>query len=76
MSRTHHHGLIKHKPWQKRPKGYHWASQTPGWWVLLTMNKPKRAVTQRLERAILIDKKDPDATPWPLGNRKPHTYYW
>ena len=76
MSRTHHHGLIHHKPWQKRPVGYAWMAQTPGWWVRLFMNRPKRAAIRRLERKILHGKLDPDNTPWPLGSRKPHSYYW
>lgn len=76
MSRTHHHGLISYKPWQKRPAGYSWCSQTPGWWVRLFMNRPKRAAIHRLERKILLGVLDPDSTYWPLGSRKPHSYYW
>lgn len=76
MSRTHHHGWIKYKPWMKHRAGYYWASQTPGWWVRLFMNKPKRAAIHRLERKIETDRADADSVTFPLGSRKPHSYYW
>ncbi len=77
MSRTHHHGLMKSKPWVKSPPGgYHWASRTPSWWVRLYMNQPKRAETHRLERKIEVGEVDVDSVIFPLGRRKPHVYYW
>lgn len=48
---------------------------TPGWWVRDHMNRPRRYLNRELcRRAALGD--DPSAFVWPLGNRKPHVYYW
>lgn len=74
MSRTHHHG--GYKPWVKRPFGHNWFGSTPGWWTAMLMNRPKRAANHRLEHGLLTQKLDPEATPYPLGSRKPHNYYW
>lgn len=74
MSRTLHHGSWK--PWVKRPSGAHWASMTPGWWTRLYMTRPKRTASRRLLDKIAADRLDADAVAFPLGNHKPHVYFW
>jgi len=48
---------------------------TPSWWTKLFMNRPKRRLNKRLcqkvERGV-----HPDEIVWPVGNRKPHEWYW
>lgn len=48
---------------------------TPKWWVKLHMTRPKRRQNKRLCIAI-IKGEDADGLIHPLGNRKPHEYYW
>jgi len=50
-------------------------SSWPKWWDLTFHTRPKRAANRRLERAV-VKGKDPDNIAWPLGNHKPHKYYW
>jgi hypothetical protein len=47
----------------------------PGWWINQYMNIPKRRVNTRLCYQILKGA-DSDNITWPLGNHKPHVYYW
>ncbi|MET4695307.1 hypothetical protein V5J35_000920 [Endozoicomonas sp. NE40] len=47
----------------------------PAWWVKLFMTRPERRETARLCRKILRDI-DTESAIFPLGNRKPHKYYW
>jgi len=56
----------------RRPK---WPWSTPGWWVLETMNGPRRRLNRHLCHLVDLGH-DPDAMVWPLGNSKPHRYYW
>lgn len=48
---------------------------TPKWWRKLHMTRPRRrantAFCHRAERG-----EDYDDLVFPLGNRKPHEYYW
>ena len=50
-------------------------SSTPGWWVSLYMNRPKRRENRRLCREIVAGTV-PESMAFPLGNRRPHVYYW
>lgn len=51
-------------------------SSYPRVWDLHFHTRPRRVQTRRLERAVLTGRLDPDNTVWPLGNNRPHTYYW
>lgn len=48
---------------------------TPGWWVRLHMTRPQRYRARMCCHRVLIGE-DPDGIVWPLGNHKPHEYYW
>lgn len=48
---------------------------TPGWWVNLYMNRPKRRENRSLCKTIEAGA-DPDSAVFPLGSRRPHVYYW
>lgn len=74
MSRTRHHS---HR-WGKQHKNLRpgcWTHEAPGWWTRLFMNVPKRRRNKHVARGVLRGG-DPDGTAYPLGNRKPHKYYW
>ncbi|ESP91517.1 hypothetical protein PL2TA16_00316 [Pseudoalteromonas luteoviolacea 2ta16] len=66
-------GQIKRK--YTGPESSYWLCQTPKWWIKLYMTKPRRRENQRLCHAILKGQ-DPDGIAFPLGNSKPHIYYW
>lgn len=48
---------------------------TPSWWINMFMNRPKRAENKRLCRKVMLGA-DPEKLTFPLGNRKPHMWYW
>lgn len=48
---------------------------TPGHWVRDHMNRPRRRQNRRLCH-LVTRGHDPEGLAWPLGNRKPHVYYW
>ena len=48
---------------------------TPRWWRKLYMTRPKRH-ENRLVCKRVLQGIDPDCLVTPLGNHKPHTYYW
>lgn len=50
-------------------------ASTPGWWVRLHMNRPKRRLNRHLCACIKAGV-EPGLLPWPPGNRKPHFYFW
>lgn len=52
----------------------HWMT-TPGWWIRLMMNKPKRREAHMLEKKAhrVEDLEDVDFV---NSKRKPHIYYW
>jgi len=50
-------------------------SSTPRWWRKTFMTRPKRCLNKRNCRAIL-NGRDYDVMIFPLGNKKPHLYYW
>lgn len=49
--------------------------EAPSWWNLLMNNRPKRRDNNRLCHDIERGD-DPDEKVFPLGNVKPHVYYW
>lgn len=53
----------------------HFLNSWPRWWDLIYHTRPKRRITRRLLAAVLIGC-DPDGVVWPVGNHKPHKYYW
>jgi hypothetical protein len=66
-------GKIKRK--YTGPSSTYWLSHTPRWWVKLFMTRPKRRENKSACVSILKGE-DPDGVVFPLGNRKPHKYYW
>lgn len=50
-------------------------TSTPGRWVRAHMNRPRRHINRQLCDLVAAGN-DPDTMVWPLGNRKPHFYYW
>lgn len=57
------------------PKHINWGRSTPSWWTTLTMHRPQRRHEKALLHAVMRGS-DPDGITWPLGNHKPHNYYW
>ena len=57
------------------PDSTFWLGHTPKWWTKLFMTRPKRRENKRVCRRILCGE-NPDGMAFPLGNRKPHDYYW
>lgn len=53
----------------------YWPTTTPSWWVTLYMTRPKRRLENHLCHRVMAGE-DPEGIVWPLGNRKPHEYYW
>jgi len=54
----------------------HWLRHWPRWWDIVFHTRPRRIETHRLEHKILSGHLDPDDAAWPLGNHRPHVYYW
>ena len=57
------------KVWNWFPDG------TPSWWTSLHMNRPRRRMNTHLCH-LVVSGMDPDELVFPLGNNKPHHYYW
>lgn len=57
------------------PDSTNWLGHTPKWWVKLFMTRPKRRKNKAVCVAI-IKGEDPDGMTFPLGNHRPHEYYW
>ncbi len=58
-----------------RSSGVPFPRGTPKWWRKLHMSRPRRR--ENTVACIRIMKgDDPDGMAFPLGNRKPHVYYW
>ncbi len=66
-------GKIKRK--YTGPYSTCWLKNTPKWWIKLFMTRPKRRQNKAVCMAIMKGQ-DPDDLVYPLGNRKPHVYYW
>jgi hypothetical protein len=64
------HGRLKRS--YRRPP---FPMSTPGSWVREHMHRPRRQQNRRLCQKVLA-AHDLDAVTWPLGNRKPHIYFW
>ena len=68
-----HTGRIKRKYTRSYDK---WnLSQNPGWWVNLYMNRPKRRENKRVCHQVMKGVHL-DQLITPLGNHKPHEYFW
>lgn len=66
-------GRIKRKytsPWPT-----YFLNQTPSWWTKTYMTVPRRRENNRLCHDI-VRRYDADNMVFPLGNCKPHIYYW
>lgn len=59
-----------------RARQTYWLGTWPAAWDVLYHRRPQRRRTRAIEKAILRGGMDPDSATWPLGNRKPHQYYW
>ncbi|MET4709928.1 hypothetical protein [Endozoicomonas lisbonensis] len=66
-------GKIKRK--YTGPESGFWLRQTPSWHVTLFMTRPDRRLAKRL-CADIQQGLDSDDMTFPLGNHKPHYYYW
>ena len=67
-------GKIRRK-YTSRTKGeVHWYA-APKAWTNLYMTRPMRRDTKRLCKSLLRGL-DPEGAIFPLGNHKPHHYYW
>ena len=61
----------------ERFKQHHaaWMRWWPAWHDILHHRRPHRRQTAAIERAVLLDRVDPDIAEWPVAKR-PHLYYW
>lgn len=66
-------GRIKRK--HTGPHSTYWLNHTPKWWVKLFMTRPKRRKNKMACSAVMRGA-DPDNMAFPLGNKKPHEYFW
>lgn len=57
-----------------RSKWRSWKS-TPSWWTNLHMTRPERRKNKKVCNDIIKGKNFDDMA-LPLGNNKPHEYYW
>jgi hypothetical protein len=55
--------------------GSRFPSGTPKWWRKLHMTRPRRRANA-LCCTRIAKGADPDGIQFPLGNHKPHVYYW
>jgi hypothetical protein len=54
---------------------WYWLTRWPKWWDVVFHTRPKRRRQRQCIIAVL-QGDDPDNIVWPLGNSKPHKYYW
>lgn len=59
----------------RRVYGPHFPNGTPKWWRKLFMTRPRRRENKRVCWRVLHGA-DSEGLTAPLGNRKPHVYYW
>jgi hypothetical protein len=59
----------------RRFYGPRFPDDVPKWWRKLFMTRPRRRDNKRICQLILKGR-DPDGLIYPLGNCKPHEYYW
>ncbi len=74
MTNTYRRKIDEHHFGKKFRDG-HRQMTTPQWWIKDYMTKPRRRESTRLCYSI-IKGEDPENIAWPLGNKKPHIYYW
>ncbi|PHR93485.1 MAG: hypothetical protein COA78_32810 [Blastopirellula sp.] len=60
---------------EKHGVPYRWWQATPSWHNIIYNNRPKRRLNKALARKV-VGGADQDDIAWPLGNHKPHAYYW
>lgn len=76
----------RNKAWDRGPNGKllrrysrtygpHFPDGTPKWWRKLYMTRPRRRANKEVCRRVLSGR-DPNGLVFPLGNCKPHVYYW
>ena len=59
----------------RRLYGPHFPDGASKWWRKLFMTRPRRRENQLVCKRVL-QGVDPDSLILPLGNCKPHKYYW
>ncbi len=55
--------------------GPHFPDGAPKWWRKLYMTRPRRRENKRV-CWLILHGADPEGLIAPLGNYKPHVYYW
>lgn len=55
--------------WPHFPRG------APKWWRKMFFTRPRRRENKRLCKLAAVSH-GPDRLVFPVGNRKPHAYYW
>ena len=70
-----HNERIRRKYTSRHKWGVHYG-KSPSWWVKLFMTRPQRREEARLCRLLERESVDRDEVIFPLGNHKPHVYYW
>ena len=74
MSRTYRFDLYTGN--RKARDGKVWPVYSePWWWRNRVLTRPKRRENARLCRKV-IQGADADCLAWPLGNARPHRWYW
>lgn len=53
-----------------------WMTRGPGWFFSMTSNRPRRREEKYLLHMLKVQNIDSEAINWPLGNHKPHYYWW
>lgn len=53
----------------------HVINSYPKSWDIIYHRRPKRRANRALEKKIM-QGYDADGIVWPVGNHRPHTYYW
>lgn len=59
----------------RRWYGPRFPNGTPKWWRKLHMTRPRRRETKALCYRAMCEE-ELDGLVFPLGNRKPHKYFW
>jgi hypothetical protein len=75
MSRTWRTDYVTQKPVRDGKHPINYSNSAPWWWRNLMMTRPKRRLTQSLCRNVL-QGLDAEGVIWPLGNHKPHIWYY
>ena len=53
-----------------------WLNSWPAWHDIVFHTRPRRRKEASVETEVAKGRVDPDEAVWPLGNSKPHKYYW